>query len=46
MVQDAGIPQKQDWERELVQQALEHRFAEWRRSAVLVELAHMRAELV
>src|SRR5687768_15429656 len=45
MVQEAGIPQAQDWERELVQQAVENRFDEAHRTAVLAELARMRAEL-
>jgi hypothetical protein len=45
MVQDAGVPPEQDWERELVRQAVENRFAEGHLSAVLAELARMRAEL-
>src|SRR2546423_10462185 len=42
MAQDASVPQ--DWERDLVRQAVESRFAEPHRDAVLAELASMRAE--
>jgi hypothetical protein len=44
MVQDAGVPQAEDWECELVRQAIAHRFAEVHHSTVLAELAVMRAE--
>jgi hypothetical protein len=43
--QDAGVPQAQDWEGELVRQAVDYWFTEGNRGAVLVELARMRAEL-
>jgi hypothetical protein len=43
MAQDAGPPPAQDWERELVRRAVEGRFAERHRAAVLAELARMRA---
>jgi hypothetical protein len=45
VVQEGPVPQVQDWERELLRQAVEHRFAEIHRSAVLAELGRMRAEL-
>jgi hypothetical protein len=40
----AGVPQAQDWERELVRQAVENRFAEGHRGAVLAELGRMRGD--
>src|SRR6478672_4713030 len=44
MEQDAGVPPIQDWERELVQRAVESGFSEGHRGAVLAELGRMRAE--
>jgi hypothetical protein len=46
MVQDTSVPEAQDWERELVRQAVENRFAEGHRGVVLANLTIMRAELV
>jgi hypothetical protein len=45
VVQNTGVPPPvQDWERELVRRAVERRFTEGHRGAVLAELARMRAQ--